>query len=87
MTEAEDKIVEINSCKPCLKLTPVKTTIGSGYGCPVCQMTYIQMNEGTFIPFAQALAIAAKNQERHNRAKAAKLQPKPRKKSKKRRRR
>lgn len=84
---SEDKIVEINSCKPCEVLKPVKTVIGSGYGCPVCQMTYIQMNAGTYVPFNQAMAIAAKNQERHNRAQQAKLQPKPRKKSKKKRRR
>ena len=83
----DETVPEINSCRPCQTLKPVKTTIGSGYGCPVCQMTYIQMNKGTYIPFDQALALAAREQKRHNKAQTAKLQPKPRKPKKKRRRR
>ena len=83
----DDGIVEIDSCRPCETLKPVKTTLGSGYGCPVCQMTYVQMNKGTYVPFQDALQLAARNQARHNKAQNAKLKPKPRKPKKKRRRR
>lgn len=57
---------EYDSCKPCEILKPIKTTIGSGYGCPVCQMTYIQVAKGAFIPFDQAMKILQAKQEKKN---------------------
>jgi hypothetical protein len=55
---------EYDSCSPCDILKPVNTRIGFGYGCPVCQMTYIQVAKGAFIPFDQAMRILQEKQEK-----------------------
>ena len=73
----------------CQVLKPVKTRIGSGYACPECQMTYIQVDNGAFIPFDQALKLAQEKQRRAEERKARANQrmvakpPKQKKKRKK----
>ena len=83
-----------DSCRPCAKLNRVKTQIGEGYGCPVCQMTYIQTSKGAFIPFDQAYKLMVKKrqqteartlQEQRRRAKPPKQQKKKKKRKKVRR--
>ena len=85
----ETEFPRYDSCQPCETLTHVKTTIGKGYGCTVCQMTYIQVEKGAYIPFDQAMVLwqakrkrdAAKAKLAANRAKI-KARPRKRKKRK-----
>lgn len=85
----ETEFPAYDSCKPCPTLKPVKTQIGSGYGCEVCQMTYIQVEKGAFIPFDQAMKLATEKRERAEARKARanqqlRAKPPKRKKRKKR---
>ena len=86
----QEEFPAYDSCKPCQTLTRIQTTIGPGYGCNVCQMTYIQVDKGAYIPFEQAMTLYMKKkkqeQERAHRAQQAQLRAKPRKNKKRRRR-
>jgi len=91
IVKAEPELPAYDSCKPCEKLIRIQTTIGAGYGCEVCQMTYIQVDKGAYIPFDQAMTIFTRKkkqeQERAKRRAQSHLKAKAPKKNKKRRRR
>ena len=55
--KADAEIPDYDSCQPCVTLKRINTTIGDGYGCEVCQMTYIQTGKGAYIPFDQAAKL------------------------------
>jgi hypothetical protein len=82
------EIPAYDTCQPCEVLKPVSTTIGKGYGCPVCQMTYIRVDKGAFIPFDQAMRLhSEKIKLAEKRAKRQqRLVARPPKRKKKRRR-
>lgn len=48
----------------CQTLKPVHTQIGEGYACEVCQMTYIRVDKGAYIPFDQAMRLWVEKQKR-----------------------
>ena len=87
-----------NSCRErsefddgCQVLKPVHTRIGKGYACPECQMTYIQVDKGAFIPFDQAMELTkharAREEQKAKRAqRKAQIKARPPKQKKKKKR-
>lgn len=92
MSETEtEEFPRYDSCRErgeangCAVLKHSFTQIGEGYSCPECQMTYVQVDKGAFIPFDQALEMAIRNQRRaaeKKRMDEARAKARARKKSK-----
>lgn len=90
--EAEaDEFPAYDSCRErgeggCAQLKLVRTQLGKAYACPVCQMTYVQMDKGAFIPYDQAMELAVKRarQQQQREARRTEFQAKARKKRKRR---